>query len=82
VLIGPAAAARQLTDRIVPMLALAAAIAVLGGIAGLHLSYYAGTAGGASVALGLVATYLLSLLATRPRSLLGQKRARPEATIA
>ena len=36
VLVGPAAAARQLTDRIVPMIALAAAIAVLAGIAGLY----------------------------------------------
>ena len=43
------------------MIALAAAIAVLAGIAGLYLSYYAGTAGGASVALAIVAAYLLSI---------------------
>ena len=61
VFVGPAAAARQLTERIAPMIALAVAIAVLAGIAGLYLSYYAGTAGGASVALAIVAAYLLSL---------------------
>ena len=43
------------------MIALAASIAVLAGLAGLYLSYYAGTAGGASVALAIVAAYLLSL---------------------
>ena len=61
VFVGPAAAARNLTDRIVPMIAVAVAIAVLAGLAGLYLSYYAGTAGGASVALAIVAAYLLSL---------------------
>jgi ABC-type Mn2+/Zn2+ transport system permease subunit len=81
VFVGPAAAARQLSDRVVPMIALAAAIAVLAGLAGLYLSYYAGTAAGASVALAIVAAYLVSLplgrlLAPRP-----DKRARAEATI-
>ena len=82
VFVGPAAAARQLTERIAPMIALAVAIAVLAGIAGLYLSYYAGTAGGASVALAIVAAYLLSLPAARLSSLLrGEKRAPVEATI-
>jgi ABC-type Mn2+/Zn2+ transport system permease subunit len=62
VFVGPAATARNLTDRIVPMVAIAAGVAVLAGLAGLYLSYYAGTAGGASVALAIVALYLLSLL--------------------
>jgi ABC-type Mn2+/Zn2+ transport system permease subunit len=79
VLVGPAAAARRLTDRIVPMLLLAVAIAVLAGVAGLYVSYYAGTAGGASIALAIVAAYLLSLPAGR---LLAASRSRPEATIA
>ncbi|HEX5758018.1 MAG TPA: metal ABC transporter permease [Thermoanaerobaculia bacterium] len=65
VFVGPAAAARQLTDRIGPMLGLAVAIAVLAGFAGLYLSYYAGTAAGASVALAIGALYLLSLLPRR-----------------
>jgi ABC-type Mn2+/Zn2+ transport system permease subunit len=61
VFVGPAAAARRLTDRILPMFALATAIALLAGLAGLYLSYYAGTAGGASIALAIVAAYLLAL---------------------
>jgi ABC-type Mn2+/Zn2+ transport system permease subunit len=82
VFVGPAATARQFTERIAPMLALAVAVAVLAGIAGLYLSYYAGTAGGASVALAIVAAYLLSLPAAWLNSLLGgEKRAPAEATI-
>jgi ABC-type Mn2+/Zn2+ transport system permease subunit len=81
VFVGPAAAARRLTDRMAPMIGVAAAIAVLAGLAGLYFSYYLGTAGGASVALAIVAAYLLSLplgrlLARRPG-----KRAPVEATI-
>lgn len=62
VFVGPAATARNLSDRIVPMIAIACAAAVIAGLAGLYLSYYAGTAGGASVALAIVALYLLSTL--------------------
>jgi ABC-type Mn2+/Zn2+ transport system permease subunit len=61
VFVGPAAAARRLSERMLPMMLLAAGLAALAGIAGLYLSYYAGTAGGASVALAIVALYLLSL---------------------
>jgi len=61
VFVGPAAAARRLTDRVLPMFAIATAIGLLAGLAGLYLSYYAGTAGGASIALAIVAAYLLAL---------------------
>jgi len=61
VFVGPAAAARRLSDRMLPMMLLAAGLAVLAGVAGVYLSYYAGTAGGASVALAIVAIYLFSL---------------------
>jgi len=82
VFVGPAAVARQLSDRIAPMIAIAIATAVLAGLAGLYLSYYAGTAGGASVALAIVAAYLLSLPAAYLRSLpRGENRAAAEATI-
>jgi ABC-type Mn2+/Zn2+ transport system permease subunit len=81
VFVGPAAAARNLSDRMAPMIASAAAIAVVGGFAGLYLSYYAGTAGGASVALAIVAAYLLSLLARPLRSLRPRGAAPTEATI-
>jgi ABC-type Mn2+/Zn2+ transport system permease subunit len=59
--VGPAAASRNLTERIVPMIGLSVAIALVSGLAGLYLSYYAGTAGGASVTLAVFAAYLLSL---------------------
>jgi len=61
VFVGPAAAARQLSERMLPTMLLAAGLAALAGVAGLYLSYYAGTAGGASVALAIITVYLLSL---------------------
>lgn len=61
VVIGPAATARLLVRRMTPMMAVAAAIAVVGAVAGLYLSYYANTAAGASVAMALVALFLVAL---------------------
>lgn len=78
VFVGPAAAARELTERAVPMMLAAAAIAVLGGMAGLYCSYYLGTAGGASVALAILAAYLLAAAAGRLRHLV-LRPARPQA---
>jgi ABC-type Mn2+/Zn2+ transport system permease subunit len=82
VFVGPAAAARRLSDRMLPMMLLAAGLAVLAGGGGLYLSYYAGTAGGASVALAIVAVYLLSLPLGRLRRTTRRPAARAEATIA
>jgi ABC-type Mn2+/Zn2+ transport system permease subunit len=62
IVIGPAASARLLSHRMVPMMALAAGIAVAGALAGLYLSYYANTAAGASVAAALVALFFAALL--------------------
>jgi ABC-type Mn2+/Zn2+ transport system permease subunit len=81
VFVGPAAAARNLSDRTRPMIAIAATIAVLAGLAGLYLSYYAGTAGGASVALAIVAFYLASWPLGRLRPRQSEKRPLAEATI-
>jgi ABC-type Mn2+/Zn2+ transport system permease subunit len=61
VFVGPAATARNLTRRTGSMIAVSIVVAVLAGLAGLYLSYYAGTAGGASVALAIVLAYLLSV---------------------
>ena len=63
VVIGPAATARLLVRRMAPMMAVAAAIAIVAAIAGLYLSYYEDTAAGASVAAALVACFLIALLA-------------------
>jgi ABC-type Mn2+/Zn2+ transport system permease subunit len=62
IVIGPAATARLLSHRMVPMMALAAGIAVAGALTGLYLSYYANTAAGASVAAALVALFFAALL--------------------
>lgn len=59
--VGPAAAARNLAERVPAMIALAVALGVAAAVGGLYLSYYAGTAAGASVALAIVAVYLASL---------------------
>ena len=58
VLIGPAATARLFAQRMGPMMAVSCAVAVVAGGAGLYLSYYAGTAAGASIAAVLVACFV------------------------
>jgi ABC-type Mn2+/Zn2+ transport system permease subunit len=69
ILVGPAASARLIAHRMGPMMALATLIAVLTGAAGLYLSYYAGTAGGASIAATVVALYaVLWVLTSLPRA--------------
>jgi ABC-type Mn2+/Zn2+ transport system permease subunit len=68
ILIGPAASARLVAHRMVPMMGLATLYAVAAGAGGLYLSYYADTAGGASIAGAVVALYLaLWALASRRR---------------
>lgn len=64
-LIAPAAAARLLTRRMLPMMLTAIGLAIAGGVAGLYVSYHLRTAAGASIALALVATYLLAALTAR-----------------
>jgi ABC-type Mn2+/Zn2+ transport system permease subunit len=60
ILIAPAATARLLTRRMRTMLAASAAIAIVAAIGGLYLSYYAGTAAGASIAGVLVAVFIVA----------------------
>lgn len=63
VLVAPAATARLLSSRLVTMMAVAGAVAIACSVGGLYLSYYASTAGGASVAGLLVAVYMSVRLA-------------------
>src|SRR4051794_6909337 len=58
VLVAPAATARAVARRMGPMMALSVAVALVAGVGGLYLSYYAGTAAGASVAGLLVVAFL------------------------
>ena len=69
VLVAPAAAARLVTRRLAPMMALAVALGAVAGIGGLYLSYYASIAAGASIAGLLVAGYLLARLAAATSSI-------------
>jgi ABC-type Mn2+/Zn2+ transport system permease subunit len=65
IVVAPAATARLLTRRLLPMMVVAALVAVVCGVGGLYLSYYADTAGGASVAAVLVGVYAVVLLTRR-----------------
>jgi len=69
VLVAPAAAARLLTHRLAPMMALAVLLGALAGVGGLYLSYYASVAAGASIAGLLVAAYLLARLGAAASSI-------------
>lgn len=60
VLVGPAATARLLSDRMGPMLAASVALAIVAGLGGLLFSYHADTAAGASIALATVALWVLA----------------------
>ncbi len=72
VLVAPAAAARRLTRRVPAMMAVAVAIAIGAGVAGLYASYHLETAAGASIAAALVLAYA----AARVAGALGAARAR------
>ena len=63
-LVGPAAAARLIWARLGPMMAGAAAIAVVSGIAGLYVSYHLELAAGASIA-GTTVLICLATIALR-----------------
>jgi ABC-type Mn2+/Zn2+ transport system permease subunit len=65
-LVGPAATARVVTDRLPTMMALAASIAAASGAGGLYLSYYADTAAGASIAAVVVAVHIVTVAALNP----------------
>lgn len=83
VLIAPAASARLVTRRMGPMLLTSGAVAVTAGAGGLYLSYYAGTAAGASIAAMLVAAYLLLAAGTGLAGGRGRwRRPRPEPVAA
>jgi ABC-type Mn2+/Zn2+ transport system permease subunit len=76
ILVGPAAAARLVAHRVAPMMALATLFAVLMGAGGLYLSYYADTAGGASIAGTIVALYTV-LWAVTARGSASRRPGRP-----
>ncbi len=58
ILVGPAAAARQVTRRIAPMMAVSVSVAVAAGVIGIYASYHLRTAAGASVVVALLLIYV------------------------
>jgi ABC-type Mn2+/Zn2+ transport system permease subunit len=66
-LVGPAATARLVAERLPGMMAVAVAIAAASGAGGLYLSYYADTAAGASIAAVVVVIHFLAVAALQPR---------------
>ncbi len=60
-LVGPAATARVLCDRMVAMMVVATLVAFAGSVAGLYLSYHGDVAAGASVTVAILALYVLAL---------------------
>ena len=73
-LIGPAAVARLLAHRMVPMMGLAVGLAIASGIVGLYASYHLELAAGASIA---AATVLIAAAALALRPLIRQAGRRP-----
>lgn len=61
-LVTPAAAARLLSTRLVPMIGISAAIGALSGVLGLYLSYFLGVSSGASIVLVATTIFLLVFL--------------------
>jgi ABC-type Mn2+/Zn2+ transport system permease subunit len=78
-LVGPAAVARILAHRMAPMMALAAALAIASGLAGLYASYHLELAAGAAIA---GATVLICLVALAIRPLIYRMRPNVVPTIA
>ena len=63
ILIAPAATARLLAHRLPAMMGIATVVGIGGSIGGLYVSYYAGLAAGASIALVLVGAFMLAFAA-------------------
>ncbi|MBC7093727.1 metal ABC transporter permease [Candidatus Bipolaricaulota bacterium] len=75
-LVTPAATAYLLARRLPRMMALAAAVGALSGVAGLYLSFYAGIASGAAIVLVATALFLIALVLAPRRGLLWRRRSR------
>ena len=75
-LVTPAATARLLVDRFVPMLALGSGIGALVGVAGYYLSFYLGTASGGTIVLLATAVFLIAFVASPTHGLLGHRMRR------
>lgn len=80
ILVGPAATARLVTDRVGPMIVVSVGTAILAGIGGIYLSFHAGIAAGGAVIVCLATLYAAAAAGARlvPRVRRGSD-ARPPA---
>lgn len=80
-LVTPGAAAYLLTRRLPAMMAVAALIGAVSGIAGLYLSYYANIASGSAVVLVATALFTIVFLVAPGRGLIWRHLNRPTRTV-
>jgi len=74
-LVGPAATARLLCDRMATMMLTATLVAFAGSLAGLYLSFHASVAAGAAVTVSILALYGLALTWRAARGLRARRTA-------
>jgi ABC-type Mn2+/Zn2+ transport system permease subunit len=72
-LVTPAATARLLVDRFVPMLALGSLLGAVVGVAGYYISFHVGTASGGTIVLLATAVFILAFVASPTHGLLGHR---------
>jgi len=72
-LVTPAATARLLVDRFVPMLALGSLIGAVVGVVGYYLSFYLGTASGGTIVLLATALFVATFVVSPTHGLLGRR---------
>lgn len=72
-IVTPPATARLLTDRLGRMLAISATTGVASGVAGLYISYHAGTAAGGTIVLTATACFLVALVLAPNHGLLSAR---------
>jgi manganese/iron transport system permease protein len=72
-LVTPAATARLLTERLVPMMSIAAALGALAGVTGLYASYYLNVASGGAVVLIATAFFFMAWLFAPRHGVVGRR---------
>lgn len=72
-LVTPAATARLLVDRFVPMILVGALLGALVGVVGYYLSFHLGTASGGTIVLVATAVFMAAFLASPTHGLLGRR---------